>query len=497
MTFKLRDYQQEAINELRRGIAAGYQTQLLMAPTGAGKTAISAVIKQGAYQKGKRAVFIVDSLELVNQAAATFEAQGLPCGVIQGNHEMTNYSHPIQVATIQTLRHRWQQMPEALKFDLVVIDEAHVLHKAHLELIEECREKKVPVIGLSATPFRDGLGKVFDRLVVTITTGDLIQQGYLSPYRVYAPFIPELKGVKTTSNGDWQEDALAEYMGDAKIVGDVIGNWLKLAEGRQTIVFATNVAHSKLLVHEFQRCGINAAHIDGYERDPIARKQIIDDFRAGKITVLCNVAVLTKGFDAPETSCVVLARPTKSLMLHIQMLGRGLRTAENKTDCLIIDHAGNCLRNGLPDSDLPQELDDGTIKNRNDRKQREPGEKTERACVSCGFVSCAHTCPSCGFKPERREDVEVRDGILYELQKEDVPSEKFSPEQKAALYAELLGYARAHGMKDGWAWYKCKEYTGSTPRNTKQIAARQPSEATMRVIKHLQIKQAKSRRAAA
>mgnify|MGYP001059417251 CR=1 FL=1 len=496
MTFQLRNYQIDAINELRTGIASGAQAQLLMAPTGAGKTAIAAAIKQGAFAKGKRAVFIVDSLELVDQAAETFTRHGLPCGVIQGRHDLTNYAHPIQVATIQTLRHRWQEMPESLKFDLVVIDEAHVLHKAHKDLIDECKAKNVPVIGLSATPFRDGLGQVFERLVTTITTADLIAQGYLSPFKAYAPFIPNLKGIKTNANGDWQEDALAEYMGDAKIVGDVIGNWLKLAENRQTIVFASNVAHSKLLTHEFNKCGIPAAHIDGYERDPIARKQIIDDYRSGIIKVLCNVAVLTKGFDAPETSCVVLARPTKSLMLHIQMLGRGLRTANGKQDCIIIDHAGNCLRNGLPDSPLPQTLDDGKLKNSRDRKNREPGEKVEKPCAKCSFISASHVCPKCGFKPERREDVEIKDGVLYELQKEDAPTEKFTPERKRQIYAEMLWYAKSKGYSLGWAYHKCKEYCGSAPRDTKQIAAIQPSDNTMRIIQHLNIKAAKRRVAA-
>jgi len=496
MTFILRDYQIQAINELRTGISQGAQAQLLMAPTGAGKTAIAAAIKQGAFAKGKRAVFIVDSLELVDQAAETFTRHGLPCGVIQGHHELTNYAHPIQVATIQTLRHRWQEMPESLKFDLVVIDEAHVLHKAHRDLIDECKAKNVPVIGLSATPFRDGLGQVFERLVTTITTADLIAQGYLSPYIAYAPFIPNLKGIKTTASGDYQEDALAEYMGDAKIVGDVIGNWLKLAENRQTIVFASNVAHSKLLAHEFNKCGIVAAHIDGYERDPIARKKIIDDYRAGRVKVLCNVAVLTKGFDAPETSCVVLARPTKSLMLHIQMLGRGLRTAGGKQNCIIIDHAGNCLRNGLPDTPLPNTLDDGKLKNSRDRKTREAGEKVEKACASCGFISASHICPSCGFKPERREDVEIKDGVLYELTKEEIPTERFTPEIKRQIYAEFLFYAKSKGYSPGWAYHKVREYCGSAPRDTKQIKPCQPSSDTMRIIQHLNIKAAKGRKAA-
>lgn len=329
----LRPYQSEAMNELRRGIRDGELVQMLMAPTGAGKTTIASAMKQGACAKGKRAFFIVDSLELVDQAATRFYEDGLEVGVIQGDHSWTDYSKPIQVCTIQTLRSRWQGLPDYLKPDLVVIDEAHVLHKMHKEIIEECVERKIPVIGLSATPFRKGLGRVFGRLVVSATLAELTDQGFLVPAHCYAPSIPDLKGIKTSADGDWADDALAEVMGSAKIMGDVVTNWLQLAKGRQTVVFGCNVAHSRELARQFTEAGILAAHVDGY-MDELERAKIIKNYRHGSIRVLCNVAVLTKGFDAPETSCVVLARPTKSLMMHYQMMGRGLRTADGKKDCL-------------------------------------------------------------------------------------------------------------------------------------------------------------------
>ncbi|OTH16816.1 DEAD/DEAH box helicase family protein [Pseudomonas aeruginosa] len=329
----LRPYQDKALNELRRGIRDGILVQMLMAPTGAGKTTIASAMKQGACAKGRRAFFIVDSLELVDQAASRFYQDGLQVGVIQGDHTWTDYSKPVQVCTIQTLRSRWKDLADHLKPDLVVIDEAHVLHKMHKEIIAECVERKIPVVGLSATPFRKGLGQIFGRLVVTASLSDLTQQGYLVPAECYAPHIPDMKGVKTTADGDWAEDALAEVMGSAKIMGDVVTNWIMHAKDRQTVVFACNVAHSRELARQFNTAGILAAHVDGY-MDEQERAKIIKNFRHGSIRVLCNVAVLTKGFDAPETSCVVLARPTKSLMMHYQMMGRGLRTADGKKDCL-------------------------------------------------------------------------------------------------------------------------------------------------------------------
>lgn len=494
---QLRDYQTDALHQLRQGIRSGSMAQLLMAPTGSGKTTIASAIKQSACAKGKKAFFIVDSLELVDQAARRFEQDGMWVGVIQGDHYMTNYAAPVQVATIQTLKRRWRQMPDELRPDLLIIDEAHVLHQAHEEIIQWCKENRVPVIGLSATPFRKGLGKIFDRLVVTVTTRDLMQQGFLCPARCYAPNIPDLTGVKTNHTGDWDAEALAEVMNDIGLVGDVVEQWMKLAENRQTIVFATNVAHSRALCDRFNQLGIRAEHIDGYDPDKLARTEKINAFRAGAIKVLCNVAVLTKGFDAPETGCVVLARPTKSLMLHIQMIGRGLRTADGKDDCIIIDHAGNCVLNGLPDSPLPQELHDGKNSRNLDRRQRETKEPVEKPCASCGFVSTKHVCPSCGFKPEVRRDVEVVDGDLYEMTADPQKQLKkeWPPEKLAQLYAELKGYAEMKGIKPGWAYFKCKEYAGRAPRDTRQIKALPPTPETERIVKHLNIKAAKSKQA--
>ncbi|MBU5787653.1 DEAD/DEAH box helicase family protein [Pseudomonas aeruginosa] len=456
-------------------------------------TTIASAMKIGACAKGKRAFFIVDSLELVDQAAKRFYEDGLEVGVIQGDHSWTDYSKPIQVCTIQTLRSRWKDLADHLKPDLVVIDEAHVLHKMHKEIIAECVERKIPVVGLSATPFRKGLGQIFGRLVVTASLSDLTQQGYLVPAECYAPHIPDMKGVKTTADGDWAEDALAEVMGSAKIMGDVVTNWIMHAKDRQTVVFACNVAHSRELARQFNTAGILAAHVDGY-MDEQERAKIIKNFRHGSIRVLCNVAVLTKGFDAPETSCVVLARPTKSLMMHYQMMGRGLRPAEGKSDCIIIDHAGNCLRNGVPTEPLPAEMDMGAGKN-SDRRVRdaEKSERLPRPCPKCQRLFSTSICPACGFKPEPHEDVEWRDGKLVKIGEGESKRKTFSTAEKEFIFAQFLGYAQQHGHNPGWAWHKCREYCGSAPRDTKSIAPRHPTPEIEKWIRHINIKWAKRR----
>lgn len=495
MTYSVRQYQQSSLDNLRLGIAQGIKAQVLMMPTGSGKTVVASVMQQGAQKKGNRSFFVVDNLELIDQTITRFVKDGLDVGVIQGIHDMTDYSRIIQVASIQTLGRRWAKIAEHLRPKLLVIDECHVLHKAHIELIDWCKANNIPVIGLSATPFRKGLGKIFDRLVIGTTPKILTEQGYLVPALCYAPNIPNLKGVKS-KGGDWAEDALAEVMGEAKFMGDIVEHWLQLAEGRKTIVFACNVAHSREIASQFNKAGISAAHIDGYMKTD-ERADIIDHFRKGYIKVIVNVAVLTKGFDVPDVSCVVLARPTKSLMLHIQMMGRGLRPAENKTDCLIIDHAGNCLRNGLPTDDLPDTLDDGNGKNPDRKvKQQDKPEREPRPCVKCNFVYTGSMCPLCGFKPQAHEDVAFIDGELVPLTEVPRNKRKFTPEEKQDIYAQMLGYAYQHKYSTGWAYYRTQEYCGSAPKNT-NVTPKPLTEEIAKWIKHKNIRFQKGKAKAA
>ena len=486
-----RPYQLDALEKCRQNVASGVKSQVLMVATGGGKTFIAAMVAESVVKKGGRLFFIVDSLELVDQAARAFSAAGLGVGVIQGMHEWTDYSQPVQVATIQTLRSRWARLALHLMPTVVMIDECHVIHRAHEKIVRECTHKSIPVIGLSATPFRRGLGNVFDELVVGATTADLTKLGYLAPARCYAPYIPNLSSVNKKSDGDWQEDALGDFMGAAKIVGDVVESWKKLGENRQTLVFGCNVAHSKLLRDAFKSAGVKADHVDGYETDMDVRKQKIADFKSGKIQVLCNVAVLTKGFDAPECACIVVARPTKSLMMHIQILGRGLRTAAGKEDCIIIDHAGNCIRNGLPTEVLPTELDDGDLKRNLDRKSKDSDEPTEHPCPSCGLLKLSRKCPSCNYMYEKLEDVERRDGELREIKTTKTANRKATPQEKQDFYGELKAYARDRGYKEGWASNQYRSKFGVWPNAYKDSPLKEPTQETLNYITHRQIAYAK------
>jgi len=496
----LRQYQVNCLNNLRTAIAQSFKTPLLMLPTGAGKTVIASHLIKSANQKGNRCLFIVDSLELVDQTAERFMRDGLDVSVIQGNHPLTNYMKLCQVATIQTLRVRWEKLLSEGQPQVVIIDECHVFHSTHRQIIEDCRARGIIVIGLSATPWRKGLGLHFDHLIVGVTNRELIDQGYLSKSVIYAPHIPDLSRVPTNgADGDWVETALSEVMGDAQLVGDVVDQWMQHCVNRQTLVFACNVQHSKDLAAAFQARGVRAEHVDGYARSREAREErarLIRAYRSGEIQVLCNAALLTKGFDAPETSALVIARPTKSRMLHFQMLGRGLRIAPGKHNLIILDHSGNCWRLGKPTASIPTSLNTGKPDEPSlDRPARDLNEPVERPCPVCHRLSSRRICPSCSHEKFIPSGVIVRDGRLYEMPEQETakPEDPWPPARLAQFYAECLGYCQAYDKKAGYAYHLCQQYSGKAPVGLSGVTPAHPSEQTLRIIKHLQIRRAKGR----
>ena len=228
----LRPHQQTALDGLRTSLATGHRRPMLMAPTGYGKTILAAHIVSGALAKRKRVTFTVPSLSLIDQTFERFRENGIDpaqMGVIQGDHAWRRPHAPVQIASVQTLARR--TLPES---DVVVIDEAHVRFKLYDTWMADPAWQKVPFIGLSATPWSRGLGKLFDDLIRPISITDLIAQGYLSPFRVFAPSHPDLEGVKTVV-GDYHEGQLADRMCNQQLIADAVSTWLAKAEGRPKI----------------------------------------------------------------------------------------------------------------------------------------------------------------------------------------------------------------------------------------------------------------------
>lgn len=459
----LRDYQLDAIERLRANIRRGVRRQVLQLATGGGKTKVAAEMTKAAHAKGRRVCFLCDRVELIDQASERFDKEGIEHGVIQGNHWRWRPHHRVQIATVQTLVNRAFD-----PFDLMFVDECHAggkrLNDFVLKLPSVC-------IGLSATPFTRGMGKVWQELVVGSTTSELISRGFLVPPVVWAPTEPDLTGVKVVA-GEWDEEQLAEVMDKPTLVGDIVETWLNRGQDRQTIVFAVNVAHSKHLVEQFQAAGVVAEHIDGYT-DERARRQIIGRFRRGETKLVSNVGILDKGFDVPEAGCLIYARPIRSsLALYIQMGGRVLRAAQGKRDAIILDHAGNTVRHGFLTDPLPEELDDGKPKPKAKRvaKEREP-----KVCPSCRYVKPIgeHKCSQCGFEPAIPNVVYADAGTLSKLTK---------TEDKRRLYAEIRWIQKDRGYSDGWAAHTYRKFTGVWPRGFDD-ATIPPSEWTRRRVK--------------
>ena len=301
---------------------------------------------------GKRAIFTVPALSLIDQSVEKLYAEGIKdVGVIQANHLMTDYARPIQVASIQTLQRR--KVPDA---DEIIIDEVHRWYRFYPKLLADLRFAEVPIIGLTATPWTKGLGKHFQRLIIGSTTQELIEGGFLSKFKAFAPASPDLTGVRTIA-GDYHEGDLGEAMNKTVLVADVVTTWLERAAGRPTLCFAVDRAHAKALQQQFLTAEVSAEYIDCYT-EAADRNAIAKRFHAGEIKVVCNVGCLTTGIDW-DVRCIILARPTKSEdPVRADDRPRAAHRA-GKDDCLILDHSDNHIRLGFVTDIHQDQLDDG------------------------------------------------------------------------------------------------------------------------------------------
>ncbi|WBY00518.1 DEAD/DEAH box helicase family protein [Ramlibacter tataouinensis] len=454
-----RPFQVTAHEALRQGARTGHKNQLLMAPTGAGKTYLGLRLAHEAMLKGKRAVFVCDRTTLINQTSQTADRYGLAAhGIVQANHWRRDTSLPLQIASAQTLAKR-DYWPAA---DVIIIDEAHTKLRVWVEHIQRT---EAVCIGLSATPFSPGLGKLFTNLVNATTMHELTQSGVLVPMRVLSCTRINMDGA-ATAGGEWTDTAAAER--GLAIVGDVVSEWAKHAQQRKTIVFGANIAHCLELCRQFVDAGIMAAaftaNTSSAEREVLLREYRKPD---AQLRVLISVEALAKGFDVPDVGCVVDCRPLrKSLSSAIQMWGRGLRAspATGKIDCLLLDHSGNIVRflddfteiyfNGLSALDAGEDLDKAV---RRDQSNYEP-----KPCPACGYVPFSKRCMACGFE---RQPLTRICALPGEMQEVIVAGKKLADDQEH-LWAQLCSYACTHSSPDkqrGRAWHLYRQITGSEP----------------------------------
>lgn len=385
----LRDYQSGMRDEARALARAGKRRTLLVAPTGAGKRLMACHAIGTAAQQGYTSVFLVHRQELLDQASETLTSVDVPHGIIKAGIKPEPYL--TQVASVQSLGRRLADTPEP---HFLFVDEAH--HSASTTFARILSAwPNAYVLAYTATPARldgKGLGKFFDAMVVGPSMRELIDKGYLADYRLFAPPPPDLGAVSTIA-GDFRKDELAAAVDRPKIIGDVVEHYQRIAPGKQAICFAVNILHSKRIVEAFQAAGIDARHADG-ETPRDQRRQILTDFAAGHLQVLSNVDILGEGLDVAGIEAVILARPTRSLTLYLQQVGRALRLKPGGSRALVIDHAGNSGRLGMPDAPRDWVLTEDRIKHR--RVSATP-VKTCPECFAVGPAG-APACEVCGHR---------------------------------------------------------------------------------------------------
>jgi superfamily II DNA or RNA helicase len=440
---QLRDYQRQAVDDLRGAYRDGARAPLLIGPTGMGKTVIIAAVLQGIAARGRSAIVLVHRRELIAQTSAKLTLADVPHGIIAAGVPATDA--PIQIASVQTLARRLDRI--TAQPDLIVIDEAHhaaanTWGKALTHWPEALR------LGVTATPVRQdgrGLGIVFDRLVLGPSTAELISGGFLCPARLYAPPpVADLSGLHRRA-GDYAIEEAAERMDRPTVTGDAISHYQRLAAGQRAIAFCCNVKHAEHVCAAFNHVGVGAASLLG-STDPQLRDATVARFAAGQLQVLVTVDVVSEGFDIPAAGCAILLRPTQSLGLYLQQVGRVLRPAPGKAAAIVLDHVGNVHRHGWPDDPREWSLAD------RERRAGSAGEpaSTVRTCEVCfAAFKPAPVCPCCGTAAKlSAREIQQRDGELQELER----NQQRRQVGKARSLVELLAVAKQRGYAPGWAY---------------------------------------------
>lgn len=440
----LRDYQENVINQVKAAYRKGCKAPCIVLPCGGGKSVIVADIAKRTTDKGNRVLFIVHRKELCDQIRRTFSNWGVNMNLCM-------------VGMVQTVCRRVNKMPAPA---LIITDENHHSKAGSYMKIYEAFPKARRV-GVTATPVRldgSGLKDVNDTLIVGVSAKWLINHNFLAPYDYYAPSVVDLTDVKTV-RGEFDFKSVEKVMIEKAVFGNVIENYRKLADGKQAVCYCTTIKHSLAMEQAFNDAGIDARHIDG-NTPKAERDKIIEMFRSGQIDILCNVDLISEGFDVPDCECVMLLRPTKSLTLYIQQSMRCMRYKPNKR-AVIIDHVGNYVRFGLPDADRQWSLE-GKKKKSKDRTVDK--EEVIQNCPKCFQVFAKYDrdgksvkeCPFCGYVFPKSKTKEIEERAEARLKKIESFVINYDSPNECATYEELLIYAEKHGYKRGWAYYQAK-----------------------------------------
>lgn len=464
----LRSYQERSFDRIRELIRQGNKRILLVAPTGSGKTVTSSHLLAGAHAKGNESMFMAHRREIIYQTGEKLNLAGIDFNLILAGHKPSMMSS-VYLASKDTLIRR--RMPE--KIVLLVIDEAHhAVANTYKKVINQYPD--AVVIGLTATPCRGdgrGLGDIFDEMVVAATVPELIDLGHLVPVTIFNAEVPSPRGLNI-KQFDYDMESASALLNNPKLVGDIVDNWCVHAAGMRTIVFATDIAHSLYIERYFCESGIEARHIDG-ETPTAQRTELLEAHRAGEFPVLCNVGIATEGYDDPNIQAVVIARPTRSFGLYLQMAGRGLRPAidpaVHKPSLILLDHADCWREHGSPTEPVVWTLDpEGPAVMAAEPKAKGSTVRTSWLCEACRFINDhGRYCQACGLqRATSARTPEFAPGMLTEVSNAKGRVHKTDKEK---FWNKCLWICINKKLKVGAASHMYKKQFGVWPRGFNEM----------------------------
>ena len=453
-------YQLDGVNAIREAFGR-VKRVIYVLPTSGGKTVIMSHIALNSVRRGRRVLILVHRVELLKQTGQKLAASGIPHGFISTEHVQNDF-WPVQVAMVATIRNR-QTDP----FNLIIVDECHhTPSSTYQEVI--ARHPDAYVLGVTATPCRldgKGLADCFDEMVQGPQIYDIIEFGSLTQPVTYAPATAvDLKGVRTVA-GDYVKSELSDAMSKPSVTGSAIKEYMKHAPGRPCVVFCVSVKHAEQVAEDFKNAGFRAVSVDG-NTDREERARMIAGLSDGSVQVLCSCDIISEGTDVPAIEVGISLRPTKSLSLYMQQMGRVLRKHPGKTRALLLDHAGNCHRHGLITMHRDWALEPG--------KEAKRSESIIRQCLKCYAVyeSTRTECPECGTvpPPKPREVVKVA-GELVPVEEAEQAKEAAKRELWGRkTFDEWVAIARKRGYKTGWARFRYEAQEAKyAPKTTGEI----------------------------
>lgn len=451
----LRDYQQDTVEAIRAAYRNGKRAPIVVLSTGAGKTVTFSYVAKNAAKKNGIVFIIAHREELIKQIAMTLARNEQEHAIVSNDsvtrqckidqfkafgRSFVDQTSRVFVCSVQTLINRMEKLPDPT---LIIIDESHHCVEGNQWGKVLSRYKNARVLMVTATPIRSdgkglgvGHGGYADEMIEGVSMKWLIEQGYLSPYRYFAPPTDiDLTGVNITAGGDYNTKKLDDAMDKPVITGSAVEHYLKLANGKRAIVFCVSVKHAEHVSNEFNSAGIKSEFIEGKTEN---RNEMIERFSRGETLVLTSCDLVSEGFDLPAIEVAILMRPTKSTGLFMQQVGRALRVIEGKKEAIILDHVGAWKEHGFPDDEREWTLEG--VKKRKRKTDDDEAPKI-KCCPSCFAVhEPAPECPKCGheYPVVQARQVEEVEGELQELKPEDIERREARKAQGRAQSIEQL-----------------------------------------------------------